>query len=153
MTAIFVDTAGWVACADRSDAAYDACRAARDGAMRSGQMLVTTDFVVDETLTLMRVRLGLSVAETWWHQIEGSRRLRWERISQERFERARELFFRHRDKGYSFTDCTSFAVMRELKLTAALTTDKHFKQMGFDVVPRGRTGLSRGRRPGHDGGR
>ena len=138
MTGLFVDTAGWIACADRSDPAYDGCRAARDWAMRSGQMLVTTDFVVDETLTLMRVRLGLSVAETWWRQIEGSRRVRWERISQERFDRALELFFRHRDKGYSFTDCASFAVMRELKLTTALTTDKHFKQMGFVVVPGGR---------------
>lgn len=143
MTALFVDTPGWVACADRSDAAHDTCRAARDKAMRAGQKLVTTDFVVDETLTQMRVRLGLSVAETWWHQIEGSRRVRWERISQERFERARELFFRHRDKGYSFTDCTSFAVMRELKLTSALTTDKHFKQMGFEVIPGGRLGAKR----------
>lgn len=143
MTSIFVDTAGWVACADRSDAAHDACRTARDRVMRASQMLVTTDFVVDETLTLLRMRLGLSVAETWWHQIDGSSRVRWERISQERFDRGRELFFRHRDKGYSFTDCTSFAVMRELKLTTALTTDKHFKQMGFEAVPDGRTRVRR----------
>lgn len=47
----------------------------------------------------------------------------------------RALFFRHRDKGYSFTDCTSFVAMRELKLKAALTTDRHFRQMGFVVLP------------------
>lgn len=137
MTGLFVDTAGWIACADRSDPAYDSCRAARDRAMHAGLMLVTTDFVVDETLTLMRVRLGLQVAEGWWRQVDGSSRVRWERISQERFDRALQLFFRHRDKGYSFTNCTSFAVMRELKLTGALTTDKHFKQMGFQVEPTG----------------
>jgi predicted nucleic acid-binding protein len=45
------------------------------------------------------------------------------------------VFFRHKDKAFSFTDCTSFAVMQELKLTHALTTDRHFKQMGFHVVP------------------
>lgn len=137
MTGLFVDTAGWIACADRSDPAHDTCRAARDRAMRAGLMLVTTDFVVDETLTLIRLRLGFQVAEAWWRQVDGSSRVRWERISQERFNRALELFFRHRDKGYSFTDCTSFAVMRELKLTRALTTDKHFKQMGFEVLPGG----------------
>ncbi len=138
MMALFVDTAGWVACADTSDPAHETCRAARDTALRSGQALVTTDYVVDETLTLIRLRLNLSAAEAWWRQVDASPRVRWERIDATRFDRALELLFRHRDKDYSFADCTSFAVMRELKLTSVLTTDKHFKQMGFDVLPGGR---------------
>jgi predicted nucleic acid-binding protein len=137
MTALFVDTAGWMACADASDPAHQACRATRDTALRAGQTLVTTDYVVDESLTLIRQRLSVSAAEAWWHQVDGSPRVRWERIDPGRFDHALELFFRHRDKGYSFTDCTSFAVMRELKLKGVLTTDKHFKQMGFEVVPGG----------------
>jgi predicted nucleic acid-binding protein len=59
-----------------------------------------------------------------------------------RFERAREVFFQFRDKDVSFTDCTSVAVMRELKLTAVITTDRHFHQMGFQILP-----SARGRRP------
>jgi predicted nucleic acid-binding protein len=35
----------------------------------------------------------------------------------------------------SFTDCTSIAVMRELKLTVVITTDRHFDQIGFDMRP------------------
>ena len=50
-------------------------------------------------------------------------------------EKARRIFFRPRDKGYSFTDCTSLVVMQELKLRQALTTDEHFRQMGFQVLP------------------
>ena len=49
---------------------------------------------------------------------------------------ARDIFFRYLDKSYSFTECTSFVVMRELKLKDALTTDRHFRQMGFNIVPR-----------------
>ena len=98
-------------------------------------MLITTDFVVDETLTLIRLRLGLAPAEIWWRQIDGSTRLRWERIDSNRFEKARTLFFQYRDKDFSFTDCTSFTVMRELRLTHALTTDRHFRQIGFQVIP------------------
>ena len=45
------------------------------------------------------------------------------------------VFFRCRDKNCSFTDCTSFVVMRELRLQEALTTDRHFMQMGFHAVP------------------
>lgn len=141
MNAVFVDTSGWMACADGADPAHDRCCAARDGALESGQLLVTTDFVVDETLTLLRLRLGLAPAETWWQQLDRSRRLRWERVDVDRFEKARQLFFQFRDKDFSFTDCTSFAVMRELRLTHALTTDRHFHQIGFQVLPgpRGRT--------------
>ena len=108
MKALFVDTAGWMACADASDRAHVRCCAARDGALEARQMLVTTDFVVDETLTLLRFRLGLSAAEKWWHQVDRSSRLRWERIDSDRFEKARQLFFEYRDKDFfSFTDCTS----------------------------------------------
>ncbi|PYQ93529.1 MAG: hypothetical protein DMF97_19755 [Acidobacteria bacterium] len=135
MKALFVDTAGWLACADASDPAYARCCAARDGALEAGQMLVTTDFVVDETLTLLRFRLGLIAAGKWWQQIDRSSRLRWERIDSDRFEKARQVFFQYRDKDFSFTDCTSCVIMRELRLTDALTTDRHFSQMGFQMLP------------------
>src|SRR5215831_14839387 len=145
MNAVFVDTGGWMACADRADPAHAACSAARDTALETGRILITTDFVVDETLTLIRVRLGLAAAHAWWRQIDGSARLRWERVENDRFERARHLFFQYRDKALSFTDCTSFAIMRELKLTTVITTDGHFSQVGFDVLPS--TGPRRARKP------
>ena len=124
-----------MACADAADPAHLRAATSRDAALEEGLPLVTTDFVVDETLTLLRLRLGLGPADAWWRQIEGSRRLRWERISVERFDKARQLFFRYRDKRFSFTDCTSFVVMQELKLSRALATDRHFRQMGFQTVP------------------
>jgi uncharacterized protein len=124
-----------MACADRSDPAHVACTAARDATLEAGRLLVTTDFVVDETLTLIRFRLGLAAANTWWQQIDGSARLRWERVENDRLERGRHLFSQYRDKDPSFTDSTSFAVMRELRLTTVITTDGHFRQAGFDVLP------------------
>jgi predicted nucleic acid-binding protein len=139
MKAVLVDTAGWMACADSADPAHAGSVAARDAALEAGQVFVTTDFVVDETLTLIRFRLGAMAAEAWWQQVDQSSRLRWERIDADRFEKARQLFFRYRDKKFSFTDCTSFVVMRELRLTHALTSDRHFRQMGFHMLPDGRT--------------
>jgi len=135
VNALFVDTAGWMACADAADPAHGPARGARDVALEAGQLLVTTDYVVDETLTLIRIRLGIAAAEAWWAQVEGSSRVRHEPIDVLRAEKARAVFFRHRDKDYSFTDCTSFVVMKELKLKEALTTDRHFRQMGFHTLP------------------
>ena len=42
---------------------------------------------------------------------------------------------RHQDKRYSLTDCASFVVMKQLKIKAALTFDKHFAQAGFQMLP------------------
>jgi len=124
-----------MACADAADPAREAARAARDFALQQNTILVTTDYVVDETLALIRMRLGLRAAETWWRQVEASTRVRWEWIGVPRADRARSLFFHHCDKDFSFTDCTSFVVMRELKIRQALTTHPHFRQMGYQVLP------------------
>lgn len=130
-----MDTAGWVACADEADPAHRKAVAARDGWLEAGGLFVTTDYVADETLTLVRLRLGVEAAESWWQQVDGSQRLQWEFISLARADKARGWFFRYRDKDFSFTDCTSFVVMRELKLREALTTDHHFAQAGFSRKP------------------
>jgi predicted nucleic acid-binding protein len=135
MKGLFVDTAGWVACADAADKAHKQAAAARDRWLDEGGVLVTTDYVADETLTFLRLRLGLDAAEAWWRQVDGSSRLRWEFVGLARVEKARGIFFRYHDKEFSFTDCTSFVVMRELKLREALTTDHHFAQMGFTLKP------------------
>ena len=135
MRLLFVDTAGWMACADGSDPAHGKAVAVRDSWLEGGGLFVTSDYVADETLTLLRIRLGIDAAETWWQQVDGSSRVRWEYVSLARADKARGLFFRYRDKDFSFTDCTSFILMRELKLREALTTDHHFLQAGFGIKP------------------
>lgn len=135
MKPLFVDTAGWVACADEADPVHARAVVERDAWLEAGGVFVTTDYIADETLTLLRLRLGLDAAEAWWRQVDGSSRVRWEYISLPRADRARGLFFRYRDKDFSFTDCTSFVVMGELRLREALTTDHHFVQAGFVRKP------------------
>jgi predicted nucleic acid-binding protein len=135
MRLLFVDTAGWMACADGADPAHSKAAAVRDAWLEGGGLLVTSDYVADETLTLLRFRLGIDAAEKWWQQMDASSRVRWEYVSLARADKARGLFFRYRDKNFSFTDCTSFILMRELKLREALTTDHHFVQAGFGIKP------------------
>ena len=51
--------------------------------------------------------------------------------TRELLDRALELYHRHADKEWTLTDCVSFVIMRERKVTNALTGDKHFEQAGF----------------------
>ena len=50
------------------------------------------------------------------------------------FDRALELYRQRSDKDWTLTDCGSFVVMRERRLTAALTADRHFEQAGFTAL-------------------
>ena len=71
MTALFVDTAGWMACADASDPAHEACRGTRDTALRSGQVLVTTDSNLKYQQNLKARRVAVVVLSTpSWPRIE-----------------------------------------------------------------------------------
>ena len=54
--------------------------------------------------------------------------------TQEDFERGCKLYVARADKDWSLTDCISFGVMEERKLTDALTADRHFAQAGFNAL-------------------
>ena len=54
---------------------------------------------------------------------------------EQRLSDAGDKLYRARpDKAWSLTDCISFVVMTERKITEALTADHHFRQAGFIPV-------------------
>jgi len=135
MKKIFIDTGGWMSMADQAAPAHQASISIRDRYLEQDYIFVTSDYVIDETLTLIRMRLGIDAAEKWWNHIERSPRLRFETVFVERLEKARTWFFKWRDKPFSFTDCTSFVIMKELGIKEALTVDKHFLEAEFEILP------------------
>jgi len=129
---VFVDTSGWYALVDVSDPAHERSRAWLE---RNRLPLVTTDYVFDETLTLIRTSLGHREAVKFGEKLLASRLARLVNVTKADKDRAWELFKRYDDKVLSFTDCTSFAVMERLGLDTAFTLDHDFKAMGYSVVP------------------
>ncbi|MGQ0765885.1 MAG: type II toxin-antitoxin system VapC family toxin [Gemmatimonadota bacterium] len=128
---LFVDTSGWYALVDRRDAWHQAAREQVDAHIASGGRLVTTDYVVDESCTLTKARAGSPASLRLLDLLRQSEGVDWEWVTTERFARAETIFRRQHDQGYSFTDCTSFAIMREARLDRALTSDEHFQRAGF----------------------
>lgn len=80
------------------------------------------------------MRMGLAAARRFWEQAAESPRLRWERVDVRRFEAALNWFLRWTDKAFSFTDCTSFVIVRELHIKRVLTCDRHFRAAGFEIL-------------------
>jgi predicted nucleic acid-binding protein len=86
--------------------------------------------VVDETITLLLERHSHQAATDFLDTLERSEALHLEWIDLARFQAAATCFRKHDDKERSFTDCVSFAVIRELTIRNAFTTDRHFQQAG-----------------------
>ena len=131
---IFVDTSGLYALVDRKDAHHPAARVLVEQLLRSGRRLLATDYIVAETVNLANARSGSGVAIRVLELLEQSAGIRVEWIGTARFDMTKAYFRKHADHEYSFTDCTSFVVMRELKLSQALTSDRHFTQAGFEAL-------------------
>lgn len=92
--------------------------------------LLTSDYVIDETLTLLRYRgaferaiaFGMAVfqgvlADVYW-------------VDQSDILNAWRMFQEYRDKAWSFTDCVSFVVIERLEIRQAIAFDRHFSQFG-----------------------
>jgi len=50
------------------------------------------------------------------------------------FDGALKIYFKYSDKEWGVTDCYSFQVMTEQKMTDVLTSDHHFAQYGFNIL-------------------
>jgi uncharacterized protein len=131
---VFVDTSGLYALIDKRDTHHVAAREAVTKRLRRGRRLVVTDYVVDEAVTLARVRGGPHVALRMLELLEQSVGIRIEWIGIERFTATKLFLRKHVDHAYSFTDCSSFVVMRELEIRQALTSDGHFPEAGFEAL-------------------
>jgi uncharacterized protein len=127
----FADTSSLYAFVDKNDANHIVAREAVGKLLLTGRRLVLTDYIITETINLANARGGVPVALRVIDLIEQSAGLRIEWIGVDRFNMAKAFFRKHSDHGYSFTDCSSFVVMRELNLNEALTTDRHFVEAGF----------------------
>ena len=130
----FIDTSVLYAVVDKRDAYHASARDTVGALLRPGRLLVTSDYVVAETINLANARGGTLVALRILDLLERSAGIRVEWIGPLRFDQTKAFFRKHADHPYSFTDCSSFVVMRELRLTDALTTDRHFRQAGFQLL-------------------
>ncbi len=133
---IFVDTSAWYALEVPDDKNHSHALAFREE-LRRGKFgaLVTSDYVLDETITLLILQKGAEQAVNFADKISRSRSLHISWIDRDLFETALNLMKRRKDKRWSFTDCTSFSIMEELQLTAAFAFDKNFEQAGFSRLP------------------
>jgi hypothetical protein len=132
---VFFDTWGWVAIAHKNDIHHAKVVSFYKTFLLNKGIPVTTDYVLAETITLLRTKTdpkGVTVFIDTILDAVKKGRIIIEGINEERWERSWELTKRYYDKPYiSFFDFSSFVVMKEIGVPDALTADKHFEEVGM----------------------
>ncbi|MGA1869375.1 MAG: type II toxin-antitoxin system VapC family toxin [bacterium] len=134
MKKIFVDANGWIALNSKRDQLHNNAVRINRELLQSGYRYVTSNFILDETYTGLLTKVGHFAAVDFGERLRNSNAVQLIHITDDIDEKAWDLFKHYDDKNFSFTDCTSFIVMRQLKLTEAFTNDHHFEQMGFTIL-------------------
>ena len=138
---LFVDTWGWIVLQNRRESRHEEAAAFfREFHGRKGEVY-TTDYVLDETYTLLFKRLSVNQAHKalqYFDEATQAGYLRLEWITPARFTQAKVWRVKFQDKPHiSFTDLTSMVVMDELGIQQVFTEDRHFLQVGkgFACMP------------------
>jgi predicted nucleic acid-binding protein len=130
---IFVDTSAWFASVVPGDPDYPGAIA---WLAVNDSPLLTTDYIVDETLTLLRARGERKRALSLGDRFFRAGLAEIHKITASDLKLAWETFERFADKDWSFTDCTSKIVIQQLGISQAFAFDHHFTQFGtIQVVP------------------
>ena len=129
---LFVDTSAWFAYVNAADPDHGRVRELLD---EPSDRLVTSTYVFDETVTLTQARLGHRRAVAVGRTLLDQATVELLRVMPADERAAWTLFERRPDKTYSFTDCTSFVLMRRERIAQALALDAHFAQEGFTLLP------------------
>ena len=128
-----MDTGAWFAAFVPNDRDHEEADAWLD---QNTEPLVTTNFVIDELLTLMKVRREYERALQIGDSLIRQEIARIEWVSPDDMENAWRVYASYHDKDWSFTDCVSRVVMERLGVTKAFSFDEHFRQFGtVTVVP------------------
>lgn len=129
---VFVDTSALLALVNPSDDHHLLATATFAG-VEDDQVLVTTNYVVVETLALVQRRLGLATLFTLRHEILGALEVAW--VDRHAHEVALDALESQGKRQVSFVDHASFGFMRTAKVRTAFAFDDDFRDAGFDVVP------------------
>lgn len=131
MSSVFADTSFFVAFLNPRDSLH---ARAKSWMGNVPGVLITTDWVILELanyLCDMPQRIHVS---PFIEELRNEPDVQIIKADRATLDAGLRLYSQRPDKDWSLTDCISFAVMKELKITDALTADHHFEQAGFKCI-------------------
>lgn len=134
MEKIFVDTSGWVALFVKNDKNHKKAVSIFEDIKSSKTLIYTSDYCIDETITTIMVRGGHRQSVFAGGALFTSEIIKIVHVSPDYFQSAWELYQKYKDKEFSFTDVTSFVIMKDIDIRKAFAFDREFLQAGIELI-------------------
>lgn len=131
MKPLFADTSFFIAFLFEDDADHARAKAA---AADIRSTVVTTRWILAEVGNYLRKESQRGLFFPFVQRLKANPRIQILPADDDSFDAGLELYAIRGDKAWSLTDCISFAIMNQLNLSDALTTDHHYIQSGFNAL-------------------
>lgn len=128
---VFIDSSGFKTWLDERDDFHFEAENIVNKILDREDVLVTSNYIIDESLTLLRVKCGLQKAMLLKKYLSDTKQtIKILRVSVSDEGKSWKLFEKEWS-GLSFTDCTCFALMKRIGIKRVFGFDKHFERAGF----------------------
>jgi predicted nucleic acid-binding protein len=127
---LFYDTGAFCALAIPEDEHFGSAKKKLALALDSNPLQFTSNYVLDETYTLIRTRRGHFASITFMDNFERLG-VTVVRVTENLETSASEIFRKYDLPRLSFTDCTSFALINAHRIDHVFTFDEHFRMFRF----------------------
>jgi predicted nucleic acid-binding protein len=131
---VFVDTSGIFALLVKNDSMHTRAKKNFNYFAQQKAQLLTSSFVLVETISLLQRRVGLESVRDFNIRILPLTEIIW--TDTEWYARAIQRLLLQGQKDMSLVDCLSFEIMDSYDISLAFTFDRHFQEMGFTIVDR-----------------
>jgi len=130
---IYVDTSAFYALLDRSDKFHSRAKGIWPVLLEDGINLVTTNYVVSETVTVLQYQIGFDAASLWYKDVLGVLSVLW--VDEETHRLACELWMNLGRQHYSLVDCVSYITMNQNQIERVFCFKDNYATQGFDLLP------------------
>jgi predicted nucleic acid-binding protein len=103
---VFIDTSAFYALVDWIDKNHEKARRIRDSLRGEDMWLYTSNYIFDESVTLIRAKLGFETALDFGNKMMHSKAVKMLKVTEEIENKAWGIFCKYKDKELSFTYCT-----------------------------------------------
>lgn len=134
MERVFIDTSAWIALFSDIDQYHKKAVSIYETLKKSKNVLHTSDYVFNETVTMILSRRGHRLAVAVGETLLSSGIVAIAHIADDTLKSAWASFKKYDDKKFSFTDVTSFVLSKELGIHKAFTFDADFKKAGMETL-------------------
>jgi predicted nucleic acid-binding protein len=130
---IYVDSSAFYALLDRADTYHQPARTAWPALLQDDVAMVTTNYVVSETMTVLQFRIGFEAADLWRRDILGVLDMYW--VDKVLHRQACDLWMNLGRRRYSLVDCVSFVAMRQNRIEKAFAFKTNYLAQGIELFP------------------